>query len=179
MNSVCQLVKITLKWFLFYRYCTEILALLPFTSPDEPLYLIYAINRVIQVRAGAVESNMKSMSTHLLQRGAPKMPQENGMVQEESAQPGFNYITQTDFNGRMKEDSSGQPTFFCMSSIDLNGTMQPEPIHHTISHHIPEPVNQTIPHCTEEKMRDTRSDESCGISKDDLEKMQVFNYIKL
>ncbi|KAK4733728.1 hypothetical protein R3W88_007989 [Solanum pinnatisectum] len=33
----------------FLIYCTEILASLPFTSPDEPLYLIYSINRIIQV----------------------------------------------------------------------------------------------------------------------------------
>ncbi|EPS72382.1 hypothetical protein M569_02375, partial [Genlisea aurea] len=43
----------------FLTYCTEILALLPFTTPDEPLYLIYAINRAVQVRAGTLESNMK------------------------------------------------------------------------------------------------------------------------
>ncbi|KAL6526363.1 hypothetical protein OROMI_030003 [Orobanche minor] len=50
----------------FLIYYTEILALLPFTLPDEPLYLIYTINRLVQVRAGMLESNMKDF-LHLLQ----------------------------------------------------------------------------------------------------------------
>eukprot|EP00250_Pteridium_aquilinum_P012903 c21018_g1_i1 orf=256-5733(+) len=45
----------------FLMYCTEILASLPFSLPDEPLYLVYAINRMVQVRAGAVESNIKAL----------------------------------------------------------------------------------------------------------------------
>lgn len=52
--------------FSFFRYCTEILAQLPFSLPDEPLYLVYSINRVIQVRAGMLEANMKA-SLHSLQ----------------------------------------------------------------------------------------------------------------
>ncbi|CAN6170545.1 unnamed protein product [Urochloa humidicola] len=43
----------------FLVYCAEVLASLPFTCPDEPLYLIYDINRVIHFRAGAVEANLK------------------------------------------------------------------------------------------------------------------------
>ncbi|KAG0481441.1 hypothetical protein HPP92_012299 [Vanilla planifolia] len=46
----------------FLQYCAEILATLPFTSLDEPLYLIYDINRIIQVRAGALEANLKMWS---------------------------------------------------------------------------------------------------------------------
>lgn len=45
----------------FLVYCTEVLASLPFSLPDEPLYLVYAINRMVQVRAGAVESNIKAL----------------------------------------------------------------------------------------------------------------------
>ncbi|KAH7414591.1 hypothetical protein KP509_14G000800 [Ceratopteris richardii] len=45
----------------FLMYCTEILASLPFTLPDEPLYLVFAINRMVQVRAGAIESNIKAL----------------------------------------------------------------------------------------------------------------------
>ncbi|KAJ4812552.1 Nipped-B-like protein [Rhynchospora pubera] len=56
----------------FLVYCTEVLASLPFTIPDEPLYLIYDINRVIQVRAGALESNMKIWSSLAQQRGMVK-----------------------------------------------------------------------------------------------------------
>ncbi|XP_078180180.1 PHD finger family protein isoform X2 [Carex rostrata] len=59
----------------FLVYCTEVLASLPFTIPDEPLYLIYDINRVIQVRAGALESNMKVWSS---------LAQQGGMVNASS-----------------------------------------------------------------------------------------------
>ncbi|XP_020095025.1 nipped-B-like protein isoform X2 [Ananas comosus] len=52
----------------FLVYCTEVLASLPFTCPDEPLYLIYDINRVIQLRAGALEANMKLWSSCFQQR---------------------------------------------------------------------------------------------------------------
>lgn len=65
-----------------YRYCTEILAALPFTTPDEPLYLIYNINRVIQVRAGVVESEMKVYSSH--QGKVAKILQENGSTLPET-----------------------------------------------------------------------------------------------
>lgn len=66
----------------FLIYCTEILASLPFTSPDEPLYLIYTINRIIQVRAGALESEMKALSYHFLHGDAARINQENGIVQQ-------------------------------------------------------------------------------------------------
>ncbi|KAK1438915.1 hypothetical protein QVD17_04727 [Tagetes erecta] len=65
----------------FLIYCTEILSLLPFASPEEPLYLIYAINRVIQVRAGAIESNIKTF-LHKLQEHKQKEP-ANGIIQNE------------------------------------------------------------------------------------------------
>lgn len=154
----------------FYRYCTEVLALLPFTLPDEPLYLIYTINRIIQVRAGTLEANMKAMSTGLLQRDAQKTTHENGMFQQESYQPVYNHMTAMDLNGMMKEESAAQPIFYQMTSIDLNGTIQPEPIVQTISHHIP-PM--------EAKMLDTSSVESCRISEEDLQKIQVLHLMKL
>uniref|UniRef100_A0A453BQD5 Sister chromatid cohesion protein n=1 Tax=Aegilops tauschii subsp. strangulata TaxID=200361 RepID=A0A453BQD5_AEGTS len=47
----------------FLVYCVEVLASLPFTSPDEPLYLVYDINRVIQIRAGAIEANLKNWTS--------------------------------------------------------------------------------------------------------------------
>ncbi|KAM3238424.1 sister chromatid cohesion protein SCC2 isoform X2 [Capsicum annuum] len=56
----------------FLIYCTEILASLPFISPDEPLYLIYSINRIIQVRAGTVEANMKGF-LQFFQAGCQKI----------------------------------------------------------------------------------------------------------
>lgn len=68
-----------------FRYCTEILSLLPFALPEEPLYLIYAINRVIQVRAGGIESNMKTF-LHRLQ-GYSRNEPANGIVHQPFAQP--------------------------------------------------------------------------------------------
>ncbi|KAG5615002.1 hypothetical protein H5410_014826 [Solanum commersonii] len=69
----------------FLIYCTEILASLPFTSPDEPLYLIYSINRIIQVRAGTVEANMKGF-LQFLQAGYQKLNVSGG-IQTEPNQP--------------------------------------------------------------------------------------------
>lgn len=45
----------------FLVYCAEVLAALPFTVPDEPLYVVYAINRIMQVRAGSLEADMKAL----------------------------------------------------------------------------------------------------------------------
>nr|XP_043640101.1 sister chromatid cohesion protein SCC2 isoform X2 [Erigeron canadensis] len=67
---------------LFLIYCAEILSLLPFALPEEPLYLIYAINRVIQVRAGAIESNLKTF-LHKLQGYSQNEP-ANGIVDDQS-----------------------------------------------------------------------------------------------
>ncbi|XP_021751674.1 sister chromatid cohesion protein SCC2-like isoform X2 [Chenopodium quinoa] len=66
----------------FLMYCTEILALLPFTTPDEPLYLIYTINRVNQVRSGTLEASLKAES-HFSQRSLHKVLTENGSVLQE------------------------------------------------------------------------------------------------
>lgn len=57
--------------------------MLPFTLPDEPLYLIYTINRVVQVRAGTLESNMKDF-LHSVQ-GNDHKGNDNGMVQSDEA----------------------------------------------------------------------------------------------
>lgn len=127
----------------FFRYCTEILALLPFTSPDEPLYLIYAINRVIQVRAGTLEANMKALSLHFSQRDVHKIHHENGIAEQEPAsQPVSNYTTLMDVNGAAKLEPAGQPDSDHATSMNLKTYM-------------------------------TCSDSSCDISKDDLQKIQV------
>lgn len=42
------------------RYCAEILASLPFTLPDEPLYLINAINRTVQLWGGSLQTAIKT-----------------------------------------------------------------------------------------------------------------------
>ncbi|KAI8548414.1 hypothetical protein RHMOL_Rhmol07G0271800 [Rhododendron molle] len=93
----------------FLMYCTEILALLPFTLPDEPLYLIYAINRVIQVRAGTLEANMKAF-LHLWQEDAKKL-HGNGITQPQgpSCQPVCNQTTPMGLNGTLEVESGDQP----------------------------------------------------------------------
>ncbi|XP_040381685.1 sister chromatid cohesion protein SCC2 isoform X2 [Oryza brachyantha] len=62
----------------FLVYCAEVLASLPFTSPDEPLYLIYDINRVIQLRAGAVESSLKNWTSMYQHPEMVGMPRDTG-----------------------------------------------------------------------------------------------------
>ncbi|KAI3866659.1 hypothetical protein MKW92_002805 [Papaver armeniacum] len=64
---------------------TEILASLPFVTPDEPLYLIYSINRVIQVKAGALEANLKALISRLMETGILTTPLENGRIQQDAA----------------------------------------------------------------------------------------------
>uniref|UniRef100_A0A0D9WUQ6 Sister chromatid cohesion protein n=1 Tax=Leersia perrieri TaxID=77586 RepID=A0A0D9WUQ6_9ORYZ len=67
----------------FLVYCAEVLASLPFTSPDEPLYLIYDINRVVQLRAGAVEANLKNWTSMYQQQEMVGMPSNTGDVMHE------------------------------------------------------------------------------------------------
>ncbi|PSR87716.1 Nipped-B-like protein [Actinidia chinensis var. chinensis] len=88
----------------FLMYCTEILALLPFTLPDEPLYLIYAINRIIQVRTGAIEANLKAF-LHSLQEDA-KTLYGNGVTQQgPSSEPVSNHAILMDLNGTHQEST--------------------------------------------------------------------------
>ncbi|XP_043723942.1 sister chromatid cohesion protein SCC2 [Telopea speciosissima] len=77
----------------FLMYCTEILASLPFTIPDEPLYLIYTINRVVQVRAGALEATMKAFSSHSMQMDTHSVPIENGLIQKDLTGHPISYHT--------------------------------------------------------------------------------------
>ncbi|KAL5197683.1 hypothetical protein ABZP36_001195 [Zizania latifolia] len=64
----------------FLVYCAEVLASLPFTTPDEPLYLIYDINRVIQLKAGAIEANLKNWTCMYQQQEMVGMPRNTGDV---------------------------------------------------------------------------------------------------
>ncbi|GKV08789.1 hypothetical protein SLEP1_g20372 [Rubroshorea leprosula] len=147
----------------FLMYCTEVLALLPFTSPDEPLYLIYSINRIIQVRAGALEANLKALSLHLLQRDAQRAAMENGTFQQNPVQPIFNQMTMVDLNGTIQEELFAQATY-STTTIDLNGTAGQELPHHSISFHTPD---------LEAKLHGMRAAESRVISEDDVEKIQA------
>ncbi|OVA07915.1 zinc finger protein [Macleaya cordata] len=94
----------------FLMYSTEILASLPFASPDEPLYLIYTINRIIQVRAGALEANMKALISRLMEADAHVIPHENGINQQDTtASPVSSNITTEDGkrNSTTSSDSGG------------------------------------------------------------------------
>ena len=103
---------------------------------------------------------MKAMSTHLLQRDTLKITPENGIVEQESTQPVSNHMIYMDLNGTIKEEPVAQPIFYHLSSIDLNGTSHPDSTDHA------PPV--------EAKMHDVSS---VVISKDDLQKIQVFHSI--
>ncbi|CAA7031303.1 unnamed protein product [Microthlaspi erraticum] len=104
----------------FLMYCTETLALLPFTSPDEPLYLVYSINRVIQIRAGALESNLKA----LLHKGSAKTQQGNGTYQQELI-PGHMHMM--DLNTRIQEEPTQWNSHGHPNPIDLNGAVYQDP----------------------------------------------------
>eukprot|EP01018_Ginkgo_biloba_P006884 Gb_05661 [translate_table: standard] len=67
----------------FLVYCTEVLAALPFTLPDEPLYLVYAINRIMQVRAGSLESNMKALISNGPLRAVAKLTFESRAAEKD------------------------------------------------------------------------------------------------
>lgn len=142
----------------YFRYCTEILALLPFTSPDEPLYLIYAINRIIQVRAGVLEAKLKALSVHLSQRVAPR---ENGIVKEDPSSYSFPYeMTSMDLSRTIHQEPASEAVSNHMSSVDLNGTTQEDLADQSV-------LNQN-------NMDGMGSGDSSGIiSKDDELKIQV------
>ncbi|XP_011098733.1 nipped-B-like protein isoform X2 [Sesamum indicum] len=94
----------------FLKYCTEILALLPFTLPDEPLYLIYIINRVVQVRSGTLESSMKEF-LHSLQGNSQKR-NGNGVIQlNETLKPGSERTMWIDGNHRVTGELQDQHLF--------------------------------------------------------------------
>lgn len=126
----------------FLRYCTEILALLPFALLDEPLYLVYAINRVLQVRAGTLEANMKAF-LHLLQGDCRMSVPGNGKIpQEPYAQPFHNDIVSADVNRAVEENCAGHPG----SNYSAHG---------------------------DSNLHSMTLGKSCGISEDNLQKIQV------
>ncbi|KAK8644383.1 hypothetical protein V6N13_123691 [Hibiscus sabdariffa] len=147
----------------FLMYCTETLALLPFSSPDEPLYLIYTINRVIQVRAGALEANLKALSSNLLQTDVPIIT-NNGMVHPDPSQAVYNHMAPLDLNGTFQEEPVVQPAFYHMTSIDLNGTVQQNFPHQSFSHYPP---------AMETTMHKMIPSETRDLSKDEMQKIQA------
>lgn len=148
----------------FHRYCTEVLALLPFISPDEPLYLIYAINRVVQVRAGPLEANFKAWSSSLLRSEGHSTPHGNGMWQRGPDDPMLTtQVTSMDLNGSFQQNLNAQPNQNDMTSVDLNGT----------NHQLPDyPLSHNG--SSEVKPQAAGFSGSSTFSKDDMEKFQVF-----
>ncbi|CAI9780691.1 unnamed protein product [Fraxinus pennsylvanica] len=103
----------------FLIYCTEILSLLPFALPDEPLYLIYSINRIIQVRAGTLESDMKDLMQSL--QGNTQNISVNGAIQSDPSAHPVSYRTLTiDSNQRVSEELEGHHLPGHAASMDLN-----------------------------------------------------------
>lgn len=129
----------------FLMYCAEILALLPFSLLDEPLYLVYAINRVLQVRAGTLEANMKAL-LHLLQSG------QNSVAG----------------NGEILQKPSAEAVSSNSVSYDLNGTVVPENADADFlvsSHSAPRELN----------LHSVSLHEACGTSEDVLRKVQEYS----
>lgn len=147
----------------FLMFCTEVLALLPFTTPDEPLYLVYSINRIIQVRAGALEAALKALSLHLIQREAQKVTMENGTYQQDPVQPAFTPMATVDLNGSIQEEPFSQATFNPVTRDDLNGTAGQDPSSQFVSSHTPD---------LGPKLRSSAA-QSRVISEDDLQKIQA------
>lgn len=147
-----------------HRYCTEVLALLPFISPDEPLYLIYAINRIVQVRAGPLESNFKAWSSSLTRSEGQSTPYGNGMSQRGPHETTLaTQVMPMDLNGTSQLNLDAQPNFNDMRSVDLNGTIHQQ-AHDPLSNDGSAEANLGAAGLTD----------SFSISKDDLEKLQVF-----
>ncbi|KAJ4826096.1 Sister chromatid cohesion protein 2, partial [Turnera subulata] len=148
----------------FLMYCTEILAHLPFTLPDEPLYLIYAINRIIQVRAGALEANMKGLILHLSRKCAKPVPYDNGLTHQEVHQPAFQHMASMDLNGSIAQELNAFANYSSLKSFDLNGTIQEQAFGYSVSN-----SSASI----DPKLDKISSNESGGISGDDVMKIQV------
>ncbi|KAE8724835.1 Pearli, putative isoform 2 [Hibiscus syriacus] len=162
----------------FLMYCTETLALLPFSSPDEPLYLIYTINRVIQVRAGALEANLKALSSNLLHSDAQMMTNNIGMAQPDPSQAVYNQMAPLDLNGTFQEEPVVQPAFFHMTSIDFNGTFQQNFTHQSLSN-FPPTLQTTMHKMTPSETRALSKDEMQNIQADILAATAVQLLMKL
>ncbi|KAK7271858.1 hypothetical protein RJT34_28101 [Clitoria ternatea] len=146
----------------FLTYCTEVLALLPFISPDEPLYLIYSINRIVQVRAGPLEANFKTWSSSILQSENYGTPYGNGMCQKGPDDPTHTPVLSMGMNGTIQQNIDAQPNSYDMTSMDLNGTNLQLPDY-------PSSYNGS----SEAKLHAASFTNSFCLSKDDLEKVQV------
>ncbi|CAC01753.1 putative protein [Arabidopsis thaliana] len=141
----------------FLKYCTETLALLPFTSPDEPLYLVYSINRVMQIRAGAVESNLKA----LLHKDSAKTQHGNGAYQQDPI-PG--HMNMMDLNTRIQEEPRHWNSYGHATLIDLNGSVYQDSRDQFTSYQV---------HNGKADVHKMTSSDPPELSTDDLQKIQV------
>ncbi|KAK7266529.1 hypothetical protein RIF29_19175 [Crotalaria pallida] len=147
----------------FLTYCTEVLALLPFISPDEPLYLVYAINRIVQVRTGPLEANFKAWSSSLLRKEGQSTLNGNGMSQRRPDEATLaTQAMSMDLNGTLQLNLEAQPNLNDMRSVDLNGSIYQQP-------HDPLSNNGS----SEVKLHAGVLTDSFSFSKDDLEKVQA------
>ncbi|KAL0647848.1 hypothetical protein Bca4012_046139 [Brassica carinata] len=138
-------------------YCTETLALLPFTTPDEPLYLVYSINRVIQIRAGAIESNLKA----LLHKDSAKPQHGNGTYQQD---PILGQVHMMDLNTRIQEEPTHWNSYGHPAPVDLNGIVYQDPR---------DQFNSYQTHNGEANVNEMTSSDPPALSTDDLQKIQV------
>ncbi|CAN7035053.1 unnamed protein product [Brassica oleracea var. botrytis] len=141
----------------FLVYCTETLALLPFTTPDEPLYLVYSINRVIQIRAGAIESNLKA----LLHKDSAKPQHGNGTYQQD---PILGQVHMMDLNTRIQEEPTHWNSYGHPAPVDLNGIVYQDPR---------DQFNSYQTHNGEANVNEMTSSDPPALSTDDLQKIQV------
>ncbi|KAK4768597.1 hypothetical protein SAY87_003738 [Trapa incisa] len=149
----------------FMMHCTEILALLPFTLPDEPLSLIFSINRIIQVRAGSIEANLKAFCSRLFLRGSQGIDHENGVIQQDQfAQTFFGNVGAVDLNGSAQEDSFCQQIYGHMGPLDLDVRIPPEAV---------DKLHTNAGDYVDGKTHFSLSTEPCGLSDNDLQKIQV------
>lgn len=137
--------------------------MLPFIAPDEPLYLIYAINRVVQIRAGPLEANFKAWSSSLLRSEGDVAPHGNGMYQQAPNEPIHStQVMSKDLNGTFQQNVDVQPHLDDTTSVDLNGT----------NHQLPD---YPLSHNGRSKVKTHAAGfaDTFTFSKDDLEKVQV------
>lgn len=131
--------------------------------------MIYSINRIIQVRAGSVEANLKAFCSRLFSRESQDVGHENGVIQQQQlAQPFFGNVRAMDLNGTALEDSFFQPVYGHMGSLDLNGRIPPEPV---------DKSNANSGDYVEGKAHFLGSSEPCGLSDDDMQRIQVISFL--
>lgn len=115
----------------FLIYCSEVLSALPFGIPDEPLYVVHTINRVVQVRGGELEANMKTIITEGALGATTKqvlesIAAERERMEEAALNPDFTppefkkevYIDMVDTEG-IPEDALDKLRGYCSSAMTL------------------------------------------------------------